>query len=101
MMLEMGRVYKCGLMVLGTKDSGQMIKQMAMVNLDMQMAMCMKVIGIMIRLMAKEFILMPTALPMKVTGMKISSMVSVKRAGLTEQFTKDIILKARSMGKEC
>ena len=54
----MDQEYKCGLMVLNTKENGALIKLMAKESSGMQMVMFMKDSGLMTRLMVMEFMFM-------------------------------------------
>lgn len=97
---EKAMVFNNGLTVLDMKVIGKWIRLMDLENCFTQMGTFMKGIGKMIKLMEKEFISIKMEQPMMANGKKTSSMDMELRPGLMVQYTKDIIVKEKSMEKE-
>ena len=76
--------------------NGQMTKPMVRVSFGMLTETIMKGIGLMIRHKDRDCILHQTEAVISANGSMICSMVLVKKLGLTNHTTKEIIMKEQS-----
>lgn len=83
--------FKIGLIHLGMKVNGQMIKQMVKESWSMQMAMFMRDNGLMIRLMVKGSILIQMEHTMLEIGWMINKVELEWKVGLMVPSTREII----------
>lgn len=90
-MKEMAKECKYGQMAAYTKATGRETRPMAKADSFMLMEMYTLVAGLMIKQKAMVFILIQMVLSIKETGKKINNMVKVKRPGLMEHLTKEIM----------
>jgi hypothetical protein len=90
---------KNGPMAVDTRVTGLTIKPMVSENCFMLTAMYTKASGKTTKRMGKELILMLMELAIREIGEMISSMDSVLRHGLMEQFTKVNTLRAKRMAR--
>jgi len=88
---DMDTGYKCGLMVLNTKEIGKIIVHEEKGNFGTSMAIFIKDNGLMIKQMDTEYIFIQTELNIKVIGNKICRMDMVLKHGQMEQNMKEII----------
>ena len=91
---------KNGLTVLAMKETGLMTRQMDLASCSTLMVMSTKVSGKMIRQMERGPTLMQMVPDIREIGETTSSMVSVSRHGLTVRSTRDSTVKARKMARE-
>lgn len=90
-MLKKEEVSKYGLMGLDTMGFGSTIWLMGMEDKYMLMEIFMRVIGLTIKQMVKELISILMGRFMKVSGKMINSTAKVKRNGLMDPHTREIM----------
>jgi len=97
---EMVMENRSGLMSLGMRVTGLMIKLTVLENCSMQMVIFTRENGEMTKQMGEEPTLMPMEQSILAIGKMINSTVSVLKPGPTMPYTKASITKARKTEKE-